>query len=1081
MKRIIKCFAIAAVILAAPACMNEAEESPMSFTHELTFTASREGVSPDTKTVRMDDGSTWWNASEEISVSYGSGTGGGSKFTSQNTTLQEIVEFSGSVTMSGSGKDFWAVYPYSQDNEFDGSSITTIIPDVQTGSEGNFSGDVFPAMAKSNSNVFAFWNICGGIKFFVSRSDIKSVTFKGNGGEVLAGKVCVSFNSYGKPEVTRIIDGKSEVTLNAPADGTFKAGKYYYLTLLPASLDGGFTISFNTATERGSVVSNKTQSVKRSVFGVLKNIDSKVSAWETTWVEPKAVDLGLPSGLKWATFNVGASKPEEYGEFFAWGETQPKNTYYWTTYKMCNGSNNTLTKYNTDSLMGNVDHLTVLNLEDDAAFANWGGEWRMPTKDDWAELFEKCTCTWTRDYNGTGIAGTVVSGKKTGFTNNSIFLPAAGNWCDTDILSNGDIGFYWSSSLNSEIPYHAYGVYFYLSYGDINYGDRAYGRPVRPVYGGFISVSSISLDKSTLEMNVDEVSQLTATISPSNATAKDVNWVSSNESVATVDETGLVSAKGAGSATIKAYGSSGVEARCTVMVKDSAPILNGPEYVDLGLSVKWATFNLGASKPEEFGGHFAWGDTETYFEESPSLSENPVWKQGKESGYSFKSYKWCNGDMYSLTKYNCDSSFGAVDYITILYIEDDAAHVIWGDNWRIPTDAEWTELREKCNWRQTNINGAYGYLITSSINGNSIFLPFPDAWEGLKHYTPTSEKGGFYWSSTLYTLYPIGAFGVSFASGKPVRAFTARCHGFSIRPVWSEYVEVQSVSLNKTSLDLYPEESGQLSAIIRPLNATASDVIWVSSDESIATVDKNGNVTGVSAGTATITVYASNGLSAACKVTIKKDLSLPASVEAVDLGLPSGLKWATMNIGASAPEEYGEYFAWGETQPKTEYNWATYKFMLGTTYNEGFSKYVTDSSYGTVDNKTVLDPEDDAASVNWGGSWRMPTEEDWTELCRKCSWKWTSDYNGTGVAGSVVTSKISGYTDKSIFIPAAGGYRINGLTEAGSWVTYWSSSLIDNTRDQVYHFYYISSYDGSSANRGGDSRYAGKPIRPVTR
>ena len=97
-------------------------------------------------------------------------------------------------------------------------------------------------------------------------------------------------------------------------------------------------------------------------------------------------------------------------------------------------------------------------------------------------------------------------------------------------------------------------------------------------------------------------------------------------------------------------------------------------------------------------------------------------------------------------------------------------------------------------------------------------------------------------------------------------------------------------------------------------------------------------------------------------------------MEAVDLGLPSGLKWATMNVGATKPEEYGAYFAWGEMEPKSNYSGSTYKFELGTDSNGPFSKYVTNSSYGTVDNKTVLDPDDDAAHVNWGGNWRMPTD-----------------------------------------------------------------------------------------------------------
>ena len=143
----------------------------------------------------------------------------------------------------------------------------------------NFSGDAFPAMAKAKTLDLAFWNICGGIKFFVSRSDIKSITFKGNNDEVLAGKVKVVFNAEGKPAVSEVFDGKTEITLVAPDGGAFKAGKSYYLTLLPCDLNAGFTLTFNTADSNGEFSSNTAQSVKRSIFGVLKNVDSKVTEW----------------------------------------------------------------------------------------------------------------------------------------------------------------------------------------------------------------------------------------------------------------------------------------------------------------------------------------------------------------------------------------------------------------------------------------------------------------------------------------------------------------------------------------------------------------------------------------------------------------------------------------------------------------------------------------------------------------------------------------------------------------------------------------------------------------------------------
>ena len=129
------------------------------------------------------------------------------------------------------------------------------------------------------------------------------------------------------------------------------------------------------------------------------------------------VDFGL--SVKWATCNIGASSPEEYGDYFAWGETEPKDVYVWSTYKWCNGSQNTLTKYCTNKEYGTVDNKITLELEDDAAHVNWGGEWRIPTKAELEELREKCTWMPAK-ING-------VSGREiTGPNGNKLFLPYSG-------------------------------------------------------------------------------------------------------------------------------------------------------------------------------------------------------------------------------------------------------------------------------------------------------------------------------------------------------------------------------------------------------------------------------------------------------------------------------------------------------------------------------------------------------------------------------------------------------------------------------------------------------------------------------
>ncbi len=190
--------------------------------------------------------------------------------------------------------------------------------------------------------------------------------------------------------------------------------------------------------------------------------------------------------------------------------------------------------------------------------------------------------------------------------------------------------------------------------------------------------------------------------------------------------------------------------------------------------------------------------------------------------------------------------------------------------------------------------------------------------------------------------------------------------------------------------------------------------------------------------------------------------------EWVDLGL--SVKWATCNVGATKPEEYGNYYAWGETTTKSSYAGENYKWS-----NDGcdtFTKYCTNSDYGTVDGKKELELEDDAARANWGGAWRMPTDKEWTELYDKCAWKWTEDYKGIGVRGYIVTSLTNG---NAIFLPTAGYRNYVALYGAGDNGRYWSSSLFTDYPCSAGCVNFFSDY----VYRSDKSRYYGFSVRPV--
>jgi len=384
------------------------------------------------------------------------------------------------------------------------------------------------------------------------------------------------------------------------------------------------------------------------------------------------VDLGLPSGTKWATCNIGASNPEDCGSYFAWGETKTKTRYSKDNYRYWNNIRGGYTKYCCESRNnGNfVDNLAMLEASDDAATANWGVNWRMPTIEDFLELAHECTCTLTKISGKEGCIFTGPNGK-------SIFLPFTGIHYGNDYIEDlngaGAYGNYWSSCLDVENVRDAWSFRFDINHWEMTESDseRIMGSVVRPV-------------------------------SSDNGSSK----------TSSVKET---------------------------KTKDSC---NGHDYVDLGLpsGTKWATCNVGASKPEEYGNYYAWGETSTkseYGESNYTYSDNP----------------------------------------TILPPSADAATANWGSGWRMPTSEEMGELYNNCTHEGTTQNGVNGIKFTGP-NGNSIFLPAA----GLRQ--DGSLDGAwecYYWTSSGDSYF---ACGLGFwADDYPINFLGLRKLGLSVRPV----------------------------------------------------------------------------------------------------------------------------------------------------------------------------------------------------------------------------------------------------------------------------------------------------------
>ena len=995
----------------------------------------------------------------------------------------EFSEVSGSSLVTGNPiSHVVSVYPYQEGTKISEEEILTLtLPAEQHYAENTFGLGANTMVSVSEDNVLQYKNVGGylRISLYGEGVSVSSITLKGNNSEKLAGKASVTVPLEGMPSVVLANDATDEITLvcDSPValNSTTEGSVDFWFVVPVVSFSSGFTVCI--AETSGGVFDKSTS----NSITIERNHLTKMSPFEVDLIMPDedcpipdAVDLGL--SVKWASFNLGATKPEELGHFYAWGETEPyysslepliwkdgkESGYDWPSYKWSEGSMNTITKYCVDSSFGYngfFDGKTTLDLKDDAAHVKLGSKWRIPNRSEQKELLELCVWEWT---SLNGVSGMNVTGPN----GNSIFLPVGGYlWIGNYLYFDPTVcyGDYWSSSLVADQEVNSLQAYELSISGDSelydkwsSYYERDFGLAIRPVFGENnetpIHVESILLDQTTLEITVGGGGKLNATILPQDATNQAVSWSSSNPSIVSVSSRGILTGLATGSATVTASSyDSGKVATCNVVVKKGSSYATPatPDPVDLGLSVKWASFNLGATKPEEFGDYFAWGEIEP------------------KDYYCWENYLWCEGTTKSLTKYcdNPDYGYnGFFDNKTELDPEDDAACVYLGDKWRMPTYNEAKELIEKCQISVYSLNGVDGFMVTGP-NENSVFFPAAGGY-----YEDSINKGGYYYSSTLrMKVYEnpssAQAWGLRFRNTTSLLGHLSmfgRATGRSIRAVYGDPIVVESVYLDHSEIEIYRDETAVLEATVLPSNAPNKDVYWESSNSNVAWVDPStGIVTGVSVGNAVITVTTRDGnKTATCNVRVK--CSEP---EAIDLGL--SVKWASFNLGAIKPDDYGGLYAWGEVDTKEDYSENNYKWCMGSL--EMLTKYCSNSDYGYngfVDGKTILDPEDDAARVNLGGKWRMPTDEEWAELQTLCTWEWTSM---NAIKGCIVT----GPNGNHIFLPVHIWW---------GWGAVWSSRL--SSRDYCGCYAYFNNFNNSNtlgwSQNESEKRYYGLSVRPVS-
>ena len=758
------------------------------------------------------------------------------------------------------------------------------------------------------------------------------------------------------------------------------------------------------------------------------------------------VDLGLPSGIKWATLNLDAGSPDEFGNYFAWGEIYTKGTFTTDNYIGYTGSN-----------------LIPFSEDFDAATLRLGREWRMPTSTEMHELIDNCTNTGMT-INGTN--GCLFTGPN----GNSIFLPAAGYYDNRTLNYGQSSGFYWSRN-GSTSP--SYAKELTISSGGLGYVEpnfRYYGQSIRAVcecvsapYVNTGTATDITYMGATISGNV--ISSGGASITErgflygtSESDLTQTVQSGSGMGSFTANLTGLSSST---TYYYKAYatnsfGTSYGEIMSFTTLATTGT-LDGHDWVDLGLpsGTRWATCNIGATAPEDYGNYYAWGETSI------------------KITYDWSTYSYCDGNYDRLNKYCTNSTYGSTDNLTTLEVSDDAATAKWDSGWRMPTYDEMLELNNNCTVTWTTRNGVNGRLFTGP-NGNSIFLPAA-GYKGGSLYDAGSK--GYYWSKSLQESNPYEARHLYATSSDYGMWWNERKYGQSVRAV-CECVSAPIVNTT-TATDITYNTAALSGKVIffDGATVTARGFLYGTSENNLTEDVQSGsgigsytaNITGLTSGTTYYyKAYATNS-EGTVYGEVLSFTTLSTTLNGhdwVDLGLPSGTRWATCNVGAGTPEAYGDYFAWGETSSKTTYSWSNYRYCNGSSRT--LTKYCNDSRYGNngfTDNLTTLEASDDAATANWGSGWRMPTYNELNELKNNCTVTCTTQ---NGVNGCLFT----GPNGNSIFIPAAGSRRDSEIISSGCY--YWSNLCPPPNTDSAWYL-----YSSGSCSVDCGYRCTGRSVRAV--
>ena len=468
----------------------------------------------------------------------------------------------------------------------------------------------------------------------------------------------------------------------------------------------------------------------------------------------------------------------------------------------------------------------------------------------------------------------------------------------------------------------------------------------------------------------------------------------------------------------------------------------------------WAETNVGADEPWETGLSFWWGDTVGY------RRENGAWaaSDGLSSDFSFAD---ANTPTYGKGHATLQSE-GWITADGVLEPAYDAAHIKWGGSWRMPTDQEMIDLTTNCDWTWTTTNGVSGYVVRGRGNFASASIFLPCTGNGAGTSLNNSGSHGRYWSSVLLSGES-GSWGLGFDVGGSSAGYSDRYLGQSVRPVKTLPAAITvSFNVNGGSESLPTQSCIPGEAYGSLPTATRTGYVFA------------GWFTEGRGGTQVTTA----SVVPASATTLYAHWTPDGTHNKVQLWA-DGPHWAETNIGADEPWDYGYYFWWGDTVGYRRENnvWvASDGSSSAFSFNSGcartYEKHpATLRNEGWITADGVLAPAHDAAHVQWGGYWRMPTDQELSDLVNNCDWTRTTI---NGVNGYVVRGR-GNFADSSIFLPLAGRGYGTSLDYPGTDGDYWSSVPLAGNSGNAW---YLALYSGNQ-NTADIFRFRGQTIRPV--